>query len=170
MGGFNRADGHGTQGGKDVLVEGEAVEPGSGWLAVDLHVGANESLGEVGHGGVGLGRRGHRVLAALDAIDDGGGLLTGLIGRDRSVLPDGDALGPIGPPALDDIGLPSGGVDPDTETRKVTVPVESIVAVGGKGVDGALGDGTVVWSRHGVPRCVARAFQLPAASKRTASG
>ena len=55
MGGFNRADGHGTQGGKDVFVEGEAVEPGSGRLAVDLHVGAHESLGEVGHGGVGSG-------------------------------------------------------------------------------------------------------------------
>ena len=170
MGGLNRKGRNGTQGGKDVLVEGEAVESGSGRLAVDLHVGAHESLGEVGHGGFGLGRRGHRVLAALDAIDNGGGLLSGLIGRYRSVLPNGDALRPIGPPALDDTGLPSGGVDSDTEAGKVAVPVESIVAVGGKGVDGALGDGTAVWSRHGVPRCVACAFPLPAASKRTASG
>ena len=42
-------------------------------LQFTLDVHAHEALGEVGDGQLRRGRRGHRVLAALDAVDDDGG-------------------------------------------------------------------------------------------------
>ena len=88
-----------------------------------------------------------RGLAALDAVDGEGGLPAGLIGRDFSMPPDGDALGSVRPSALDDVGLSPGGVDADAEAGEVSVPVEDVSVAGAERIDGALGDGTMVLSR-----------------------
>ena len=67
------------------------------------------------------------------------------------MLFDGDAPRAIRPPALHYVGLSAGGVDADPEARQVAVPVEGIAGAGAECVDGTLGNGTMVMSRHGVP-------------------
>ena len=39
----------------------------------------------------------------------------------------------------------------DSEPREVAVPVEGVACAGAECVDGTLGNGTMVMSRHGVP-------------------
>ena len=127
-----------------MLVEGHPIELGGGCLAVDLDMSPHEALRQIGHKRLGPGQRGHRLLAALDTVDDDGSLLAGLLGCYRSMLADGNAPGPARPPALHDVGLAPRGGDTDTEAGEVAVPVEGILAIGGERVDGALRDGSVL--------------------------
>ena len=133
-----------------MVVEYPPVVDGARRLAVDGYVGVHEPLCQIGHGSLRLGQRRNGGLAALDAVDGKGGSPAGLIGCDISMLSDGDALGSVRPPALDDVGLSPGGVDADAEAREVSVPVEDVSVAGAERIDGTFGDGTMVLSGHGL--------------------
>ena len=106
-----------AQGGQDVSLQHGAVRGNAGGLQVSLHVGAHEAFGESRYGGLRLGRFGHRLLAALDAVDNEGGLFPGLIDGQLPVTAERQALGTPGSPGLHHPGLPAGGVDAHPEAR-----------------------------------------------------
>ena len=65
-------------------------------LAVHLDVHAHKVLGEIGDGRLRRGRGRHRIFAALDAVDDDGGLLPRLVGGEFAVVPESHPLQPGG--------------------------------------------------------------------------
>ena len=84
---------HGAEGGQDVVLEGAAVDACGMGAAVLCDVAAHVPPGEIEDGEVGLRHGRCRVLALLDAVDDGGGALSGLVRGDVAVLSESDALG-----------------------------------------------------------------------------
>ena len=96
-----------------------------------------------------LGR--DRRLAGLDAGDDVGGILAGLVGGEGvAVLAEGHALRAVEGAGLDDEDLLAGGVDPDAEPEQVAVPEDGVLAIDGETVDDALGEGVILALRHDV--------------------
>jgi len=150
-GGFRSADffqSHPAQGGQDVFVEHRAVRGDAGGLQMSLHVGAHETLGKAGHGGLRSGRRSADILAPLDAVDEVRGLFPGLITSQLTVAAERHALRPRWPPGLHHVGLTACSVDAHTEARQFPVPENRIFPVDLKRVDRALGEFQIASLRH----------------------
>ena len=94
---------------EDVAIENTSVRRHRARLAVHLHVHAHEPLGETRHGELGLGRCGRRLLAPLDAVDDHGRLLSGLVGGDLAVKAKRDPLRSAGASRLHHVDLAASG-------------------------------------------------------------
>ena len=126
VGGLDHDERHHAEGGQDVVLERAPVDAGGMSVAVDRDMGAQIALREVGYGGAGRGRR--RLLAPLDAVDDLGGAEAGLGRGELAVGAERNAPGRAAGPALDDVDLPAGGIDPpDTEARELAVPEDPVL-------------------------------------------
>ena len=122
-------------------------------LAPNLDMLDQIPLGEFGDGG---SRRllrgvGLRVLPGLDAGNHLGRLAPRLVGRDHAVSVDGDALGLAAHPCLDDVDLGPVGIDANTKTGQVPVPVDGLLVADRQLPDGPLRDGSVLKFGHFVP-------------------
>ena len=140
-----------AEGRHDMLAKHEPVVGDGQRFAVHRDILALVALGEVGDGRVGsrFGRNGR--LSDLDACDDCGGLLAGVIGGEVGVamLAEADALRAAEGTGLDDEDLLAGWVDADAEAGKVAVPEDGVLAVDREAVHGTLGEGAVLAFRQG---------------------
>ena len=105
----------------------ESVRRHRARLAVLLHVHAHEPLGEHRYRELGLGRCGLGLLAPLDAVNDYGRLLSGLVGREVAVQSKRDSLRSGEASRLHHVDLAPGGVDAHPEPWEVTVPEQGIL-------------------------------------------
>ena len=133
---------------QDMVAERSPVDPGGVRVAVHRHMPLHVALRQTGHGEPGRWRRGDRILAPLDAVDDASRLAARLFGRDLAMPAQGDALRPARPPALDDVDFPARGIDPHPVARQIMIPEDGVLR-GGEPVDGPLRYGQVVslWHR-----------------------
>ena len=106
-----------AEGRHDMLAQHEAVMRDGGRLAVHRDVFALVALGEIGDGRVGRGLRFNGRLPVLDARDDVGGFLPGVVDGETGVAmgPEADALRAAEGAGLDDEDLLAGGVHSDAE-------------------------------------------------------
>ena len=107
--------------------------------------------GQVGDGRVGRGLGRNRRLSGLDARDDVGGLLPGVVDGEVGVAmgPEADALRAAEGSRLDDEDLLARGVDSNPGAWKVAIPEDGVLAVDRETVHGALGEGAVLAFGHG---------------------
>ena len=106
----------------DVLAEHETVVVRGHALAVHRHVLPLVAFGQLPDRGISGGFLQGHSLARLYASDDAGGFLAGLIGGQPSVPAHGDPLRAAEGAGLHNVDLGARRVDPNAETRKVTVP------------------------------------------------
>ena len=102
--------------------------------AVHLDMRRHAARRQVGHGGLRRRRRRERLLAALDAVDDGRRILACFVGRDIAVDAEGGALHAGRPAHLDHVGLAASAVHPDPEAGQVAVPEDRIATLRGERV------------------------------------
>ena len=140
-----------AEGRHDMLAKHEPVMGNGQGLAVHRDILALVALGEVGDGRVGRGLRRNGRLSGLDARDDVGGLLAGLVDGEVGVamLAEADALGAAEGAGLDDEDLLARGIYSDAEARKVIIPEDGVLAVDRETVHGSLGEGAVLAFGHG---------------------
>ena len=119
---------------------------------------AQAPCSEIGDGGVRLGLRRDRLQAALDALDDGGGLAPPPVERFPGDGSESDALEAGGSSGLDDVDLAAVALDADAETGEVAVPIEGVPAGGRQGGDAADG------GKRSGPGGLGDAYPHPAAS------
>ena len=121
--------------------------------AVHLYMDAHVPLGQAGYGelGLGLGLRRRRVLAALDAVDEDGGLAPRLGGGDLAGQPDGGALRSARAARLHAPDLAPGAVDTHPEAGQVAVPEDRVPAFDRERLDGAAGKLECVLPGHESP-------------------
>ena len=91
------------------------------------------------------------MLPGLDACDDVGGLLAGVVDGEVGVaMPaEADALRAAEGARLDDEDLLARGIYSNAEARKVIIPEDGVLAVDREAVHGALGEGAVLVFGHG---------------------
>ena len=139
---------HRAQSPQDVVIQYGVILRDRDRLAVRPGINAHETLGQSGHGELRHGRSWLRLLAALDAVDDGGRLLPRLIGRDIPVPAERHAFGTSGPPGLHYVDLLARGVDPHPEAGQVPVPEDRILPFDFECVDGSLEELELASFRH----------------------
>ena len=107
---------------------------------------AHVALRQIGQGDRG---RGNRILALLDAVDNTGRLLARLVGGKFAVLAKRHSLRAARPPALHDVYLPPGGIDPHSEARQVMIPEDGVLALNREQIDSTFGNRQIVSFGHG---------------------
>ena len=116
--------------------------------AIHRHMPVHVALRQVGYGECGCRRRGNRVLAAFDTVDDNSRLPARLIGGKLAVPAERHPLRTAPPPALHNVDLSAGGIDPDPKARQIVIPEHGILALDGEQIDGAFGDRQIVSFGH----------------------
>ena len=113
------------------------------------------ALRQVGYGECGRRRRGNRIPAAFDTVDDNSRLPARLIGGKLAVLAERHPLRTAPPPALHNVDLSAGGIDPDPKAGQIVIPEHGILALDGEQIDGAFGDRQIVsFGDGGLPTAV----------------
>ena len=140
-----------AEGRHDMLAQHEPVVVDGQGLAVHRDILALVALGEGGDGRVGRGFGRNRRLPGLDARDDVGGLLAGVVDGEAGVaMPtEADALGAAEGTRLDDEDLLARGIYSNPEAGKVVIPEDGVLAVDREAVHGTLGEGAELAFGHG---------------------
>jgi len=120
-------------------------------LGLRLHMNAQEALGQRSHGQRRHRRRGRRVFAPLEAVDDDGPLLPRLFGRQDPVVPQSDSLQSHRTSRLHHVEFAPGRMHPHPEASEVPVPEQGILRGDGERIDGALGESQCASLQHGNP-------------------
>ena len=107
------------------------------------------ALRQVGYGECGRRRCGNRVLAAFDTVNDNSRLPARLIGGKLAVPAERHPLRTAQPPALHNVDLSAGGIDPDPKAGQIVIPEHGILALDREQIDGAFGDRQIVSFGHG---------------------
>ena len=131
-----------AEGRHDVLAEHQPAMVDGQVLAVHRDILALVALGEIGDGRVGRRLRRNGRLSGLDARDDVGGLLTGVVDGEVGVamLAEADALRAAEGARLDKEDLLARGIYSNAEAGKVTVPEDGVLAVDRETIHGAFGE------------------------------
>ena len=95
-------------------------------------------------------RRGDRLQALFDAVDDHHRLLSGLLGGNLAVPAEAHPLGPSRPAGLHGVNLPPRGVDPHPEAGEIAVPEDRVLVHDCECVDDVFGKFRRVFPRHAV--------------------
>ena len=163
------AERHPTEHRQDVPLEDAAIGCDGSRLAMRRYVHAHEAFGERGHGQLRLRDHRHRVLSPLDAVDDDGGLLAGLVGGDVAVEPERDSFRSGRASRLHDVGLAPRGLHPHAEACQVPVPEDGILRADGERIHRALGDTQLASSRHrNSPKGICGCLTAPRVRNQTA--
>ena len=137
-----------SQGGKDVVLDGQPVVLGGPALAPHRDMVLETEFREVGDGGLGRRFRRDRILAPLDPVDNDGGLAPAHVDRLGADPPQRHPLEAGWTPGLYDVELAPGGVDPYAEAGQIPVPEDRVLAVGLEPLHNPLGQSERAPLRH----------------------